>query len=45
MAWGLGPCERIRTSQWPGDWTLARIKTSLDLDSVERIRTSQWLGD
>ena len=43
MAWGLGPRERIRTSQWPGDWTLERIRTSLDLDSVERIRISQWL--
>ena len=41
MAWGLGPRKNIRTSQWPDDWTLERIKTSLDLDSVGRIRTSQ----
>ena len=34
MAWGLEPRERIRTSQWPGDWTLERIRTSLDFDSV-----------
>ena len=45
MVWELGLRERIRTSQWPGDWTVERIRTSLDLDSVERIRTSQWLGD